>query len=47
MKKYWLVEGRDLSHELIFRQVYPLHHYSEQQMGCSLAGTRWQVSAVI
>lgn len=36
MKRYWLVEGRDPSHDLIFRHIYPLHLYSEQQMGTLL-----------
>lgn len=36
MKRVWLVEGRDLSQELIFRRAYPLHHYSDQQMGALL-----------
>ena len=34
--RVWLVEGRDLSHDLIFQQVYPLYLYSEQQMGVLL-----------
>jgi hypothetical protein len=36
MKRYWLVEGRDLSGNVICRQAHPLHHFSEQQMGCLL-----------
>lgn len=43
--KAWLVEGRDLSGELIFRQAYPLHRYSEQQM-CALLQTLAAKSAL-
>ena len=35
-KKFWLVEGRDLSGELIHRRAYPMSRYSELQMGVLL-----------
>lgn len=33
---WWLVEGRNLSHEIVHRRAYPLHYYSEQQMSALL-----------
>jgi hypothetical protein len=36
MKRFWLVEGRDPSGNVIYRQAHPLHHFSEQQMGVLL-----------
>ena len=35
-KLFWLLEGRDLSGEIIYRQAYPLHYFSEGQMGVLL-----------
>ncbi len=32
-KLFWLIEGRNIDHELIFRESYPLSLYSDQQMG--------------
>lgn len=35
-RSFWLVEGRGLSGDHIYRKVYPFHLYSEQQMGTLL-----------
>lgn len=34
--RVWLVEGRNLDGEIIHRRTYPLHWYSDQQMGLLL-----------
>jgi hypothetical protein len=36
VKRFWLVGGRDLSGNVIYRQAHPLHYFSEHQMSVLL-----------
>jgi hypothetical protein len=36
MRRFWLVEGRDIAGEVIFHHAYPLHYFSDQQMTAAL-----------
>ena len=47
-RRLWLVEGRELDGNVVYRQANPLHHFSDQQMGAialQRSGVRFSLSS--